>query len=381
MDRKDFTIIIAPDSFKESLTSTEICNAVEEGIKRGYPSAKCIKVPMADGGEGTTRALIDAIGGKIHKTMVTGPMGDMVEALYGISSNGEIGILEMASASGIDLVPLDMRNPMITTTYGTGEVIKNVLDNGVKKIIIGIGGSATNDCGAGMLQALGVSIKDSWSNEIGFGGGQLDKTAFIDISGIDKRLKDIEILVACDVDNPLIGDNGASAVYGPQKGATLEQVTILDCNLRIFSDIIEKTIKKSVANVPGAGAAGGLGAALYGFLDGKLMRGIDIVIEAVQLESHIRTADLVITGEGKIDSSTLYGKTVSGVTSLAKKYEKPVIALAGAIGDHGDRLYDIGVTTVLSILKRPCNLHEAYSEAYENLIYTSENLARLLNKL
>lgn len=379
MDRKNLKIVIAPDSFKESLTSTEICNAIEEGILKGNPLANCIKIPMADGGEGTTKALIDAIGGEIYNAVVTGPMGSMVDASYGISSDGQIGILEMASASGIDLVSYENRNPMVTTTYGTGEVIREILDKGVKKIIIGIGGSATNDCGSGMLQALGVSIKDSNLNEIGFGGGELHKAVTIDISNMDKRLNQVEILVACDVDNPLTGQKGASFVYGPQKGASSDQIIFLDNSLQKFSNIIENTVKKKVDDIPGAGAAGGLGAALYAFLNGKLMKGIDIVIEAVELEKNIRVADLVITGEGRVDSSTLYGKTVSGITSIAKKYDKPVVVLAGAIGDHGDRLYDIGVTTVFSILKQPCTLQDAYIEAYSNLVYTSENLARLIN--
>lgn len=381
MDKRSLKVVIAPDSFKESLSSTEVSNVIEIGIKRGLPSAKCVKIPMGDGGEGTMKALIDAIGGNIYDVMVTGPLGNRVKASYGISLDGEIGVLEMASASGIDLVPIDLRNPMITTTYGTGEVIKEVLNHGVKKIIIGIGGSATNDCGAGMLQALGVSISNSAEVEIDYGGGALDKAVKIDINGLDSRIQDVEIQVACDVDNPLTGETGASRIYGPQKGADSKQVDILDYNLKHFAMLIEKELHIKVDDIPGAGAAGGLGAALHGFLNGKLMRGIDIVIKAVKLEEHIKDADLVITGEGKIDSSTLYGKTVAGVTNISKKYDVPVIALTGAIGDDAQKLYDMGVSSMFSITQHPCSLKEAYRDAAENLQRTSENISRMIDKL
>ena len=270
--KKDFTIVLAPDSFKESMTAKEACMAMERGIKKVNPDIKCIHVPMADGGEGTMQSLVDATNGKVYSLEVVGPLGNKVQAEYGILGDGEIGILEMASASGIHLVSLDKRNPLITTTYGTGEVIKACLDKGVKKLLIGIGGSATNDGGAGVIQALGGRLLDKNGNELGFGGGELDKLHSIDLTNFDSRLKDVIVEVACDVNNPLCGERGASNVFGPQKGATPEMVKLLDDNLRHYAGIIKSQLGKDVLDAEGAGAAGGLGAGLMAFLNGTLKK-------------------------------------------------------------------------------------------------------------
>lgn len=312
-------IIIAPDSFKESMSALEVANAIENGFKKVYPEAHYIKIPMADGGEGTVQSLVDATGGKIiHKT-VTGPIGELVEAFFGISGDGKSAIIEMAAASGIHHVPIEKRNPLVTTTKGTGELILAALDYGINKIIIGLGGSATNDGGAGMAQALGAKLLDKNGNQIGFGGAALKELHTIDISSIDPRIKSVNIEVACDVDNPLTGKKGATLVFGPQKGANPQMVEQLERNLTHYANVLQRDLGIEVDNVPGAGAAGGLGAGLLAFLRANLKRGIDIITEAVQLDKQLVNASIVITGEGKIDDQTIYGKTPIGVAKTAKK--------------------------------------------------------------
>ena len=379
--KKDLVIVLAPDSFKESMTAKEACESMERGIKKVNSNISCIHVPMADGGEGTMQSLVDATNGKVYSLEVVGPNGDKVKAEYGILGDGEIGILEMASASGIQLVHSDKRNPLVTTTYGTGELIKACLDHGVKKLLIGIGGSATNDGGAGVIQALGGRLLDKEGNELGFGGGELGKLNTIDLSNFDSRLKDVVIEVACDVSNPLCGESGASSVYGPQKGATKEMVSILDNNLRHYAEIIKKQIGKDVLNVPGAGAAGGLGAGLMAFLNGSLKKGIEMVIEYAGLEEKVKGADMVWTGEGSIDSQTQYGKTPLGVATIAKKYNKPVVALAGRVGDGIEVLYEKGIDSIFGITKGATSLEEALVKGKENIEKTSENITRFINLL
>ncbi len=328
-------IIIAPDSFKGSLSAFEVSDAIEIGVRQVYPEAVIEKIPMADGGEGTVECLINATHGEIYKQEVIGPIGDPVEAMFGILGNQNTAVIEMASASGLPLVPLEKRNPLITTTYGTGQLIKAALEYGCRKMIIGIGGSATNDGGAGMVQALGVHLFDENKKEIGFGGAQLSYLEHIDISDIDKRIKDTYFLVASDVQNPLCGPTGASNIYGPQKGATVEMIEILDDSLKHFANIIKRDLGKDIKDVPGAGAAGGLGGGLMAFLNAELKSGIDIVIETVQLEQKLKDTDLVITGEGEINASTLYGKTPIGVARIAKKYNIPVLSISALIDDSG----------------------------------------------
>ena len=379
--KKDLVIVLAPDSFKESMTAKEACIAMEKGIKKANSNISCIHVPMADGGEGTMQSLVDATEGTVYSLKVIGPLGNEVEAQFGILGQGEIGILEMASASGIQLVPTKQRNPLITTTYGTGQLIKACLDQGVKKIIIGIGGSATNDGGAGVIQALGGKLLDEEGNELGFGGGALGKLDNIDLRNFDPRLKEIIIEVACDVNNPLCGETGASKIFGPQKGATSEMIKTLDANLMHYAKIILKQFKKDILNEPGAGAAGGLGAGLMVFLDGTLKKGIEIVIEYTGLEEKIKTADMVWTGEGNIDFQTQFGKTPIGVAAIAKKYNKPVIVLAGGVGEDVDVLYEKGIDAIFGIMKGVTSMEDALYKGQRNLEYTAENIVRLMKIL
>lgn len=378
---KDFVIVLAPDSFKESMTAKEVCEAMERGIQKANPYTTCIHVPMADGGEGTMQSLVDATGGTVHTIQVKGPLGNEVEASYGISGDGETGVLEMASASGIHLVSPEHRNPLITTTYGTGELIKACLDHGVRKLLIGIGGSATNDGGAGVVQALGGKLLDAEGNELPFGGGELGRLASIDLTDFDPRLQGIEVEVACDVTNPLCGPKGASHVFGPQKGATPEMIQQLDDNLGNYAKVIKRQLNQDITDVPGAGAAGGLGGGLMVFLNGVLKKGIDMVIDYTGLEEKVQQSDMVWTGEGGMDFQTQYGKTPLGVAMVAKKYNKPVTALAGRIGDQIEVLYDKGIDSVFGIMPGAATLEEALSHGQENVERTSENVMRLMMSL
>jgi glycerate 2-kinase len=291
--------------------------------------------------------------------------------------DGKTGVLEMASASGIHLVPIEKRNPLITTSYGTGQLVKACLDQGVEKILIGIGGSATNDGGAGVVQALGGRLLDQHGNELSFGGGELGKLASIDLSNFDSRLKMVTVEVACDVNNPLCGERGASSVFGPQKGATPEMIETLDKNLKKYADVMKEQLNKEVLEVPGAGAAGGLGAGLMVFLDGTLKEGIHLVIEYAGLEEKIKDADMVWTGEGSIDFQTQYGKTPFGVATIAKKYHKPVIAFAGRVGEEIDVLYET-IDSIFGIMQGVASLEEALAQGKQNLERASENAARLM---
>ncbi|AYA74628.1 glycerate kinase [Bacillus sp. Y1] len=368
-------IVIAPDSFKESLTAQEAANAIERGFKSIFPNAVYHKMPMADGGEGTVQSLVDATNGTIEERIVTGPLGNLVKSFFGVMGDGKTAVIEMAAASGLHLVPMEKRNPLVTSTRGTGELISAALDLGVKHIIIGIGGSATNDGGAGMIQALGAKLLDEEGETIGPGGGALSQIATVDLSGLDNRLKDVHIDVACDVDNPLTGPRGASAIFGPQKGATPEMVKLLDKNLSHFADVIEKALGKSFRDIKGAGAAGGLGASLLAFLNADLKRGIDIVLHAMNFESVVKDADLVITGEGRIDSQTVYGKTPIGVAKAAKKYGVPVIGLAGSISQDSDVVFEHGIDALFSIVPGIITLPEAFEFAEPNIERTARNVA------
>ena len=377
--KKDLVIVLAPDSFKESMTAKEVCEAMERGIRKANSQIRCIHVPMADGGEGTIQSLVDATGGRVYSKEVVGPLGNNVVAEYGILGNGEIGVIEMASASGIHLVYSEKRNPLITTTFGTGQLIKACLDKGVKKLLIGIGGSATNDGGAGFIQALGGRLLDENGDDLSYGGGALAKLHTIDLSNLDERLKYVSVEVACDVNNPLCGKEGASYVFGPQKGATREMIEILDQNLSHYAEVIKEQLGKDVISKAGAGAAGGLGAGLMAFLDVKLKSGIEMVIEYANLEEKVRDADMVWTGEGSIDFQTQYGKTPLGVAMIAKKYNKPVIALAGRVGNDIDALYDKGIDAIFGIMRGVTSIEEALVKGPENVEKTSENIIRLLN--
>ena len=370
--------VLAPDSFKECMSSKEVCEVMESGIRKVYPEAEIIKVPMADGGEGTVEALVEATNGTYHTVNVTGPLGNKVDAVFGVLGNKKTAVIEMATASGLHLVKREERNPLITTTFGTGELIKAALDLGVKHIVIGIGGSATNDGGAGMIQALGGKLLDREGNEIGFGGGSLDKIETIDLSQIDSRIKDTVIEVACDVTNPLIGEKGASEIFGRQKGATEEMVKVLDSNLAHYANVIKRDLDIDIAYVEGAGAAGGLGAALLAFLNGELKRGIDLVIKHTELKEKLEGADYVFTGEGSIDYQTMYGKTPIGVATIAKEKGVKTIAFAGNVGEGIDILYTGGITAIFSIMLGVSTLENALKNGKENLLVTVENAVRLL---
>lgn len=374
---KKYVFVLAPDSFKGSLTAKEVCSAMESGIKKALPSAECISVPMADGGEGTVQSLIDATGGRIYELEVVGPLGDPVKSFYGIMGDEKTAVIEMASASGLHFVDEVTKNPLITTTYGTGQLVKACLDKGVEKIILGIGGSATNDGGAGFAQALGVSLKDKKGHELSFGGAALSQLHTIDVSGLDARLKDIRIEVASDVSNPLCGENGASYVFGPQKGATSEIIRILDDALQHYSAIIKEQLGKDVAQTPGAGAAGGLGAGLLVFTNAQMRRGVDIIIEYTNLHEIIKKADYVFTGEGGIDFQTEFGKTPYGVAQVAKSENKKIIAIAGYLGKGIEPLYDM-FDAIFGIMPGVMTMPEAIKTATKNIERTTENIIRLL---
>jgi len=370
--------VLAPDSFKGSMTALEVCDAMEYGIKKILPGSECIKVPMADGGEGTMQSLVDATHGKIYKQTVTGPLGDPVNAEFGILGDGKTGIIEMASASGLGLIADKMLNPLVTTTYGTGQLFKACLDKNIKRVVIGIGGSATNDGGAGFAQALGIRLLDKNGNNLPYGGEALKHLESIDITHVDSRIKDIEIVIASDVTNPLCGEKGASHVFGPQKGATPDMVQILDNSLSHYAEIIKHQLGKDIKDTAGAGAAGGLGAGLLAFTDARMASGVETVIHYTGLKEKIKNADFIFTGEGSIDKQTLFGKTPFGVAQLAKNDGKMVVALAGNIGQDIEHLYDYGFSAVFGILPSVMNLEEALISGKENVARTVENIVRLL---
>jgi len=372
------TFLLAPDSFKESMTAKEVCIAMEKGLRKVYPEAQYIHVPMADGGEGTVQSLVDASGGQLYQKKVAGPLGTPVTAVYGIMGDGSTGVIEMASASGIHHVNQNTRNPLITTTYGTGELIRECIDRGMNKIIIGIGGSATNDGGTGMAEALGVRFLGAEGQPLARGGGDLNRLITIDISLLDPRLQEVQLIVACDVTNPLCGEDGASRVFGPQKGATPEMIQQLDDNLNHYASMIKHQLDQDVAHLPGAGAAGGLGAGLMIFTQAVLQKGIDIVIEYSGLVEKLKQADFVFTGEGGIDSQTKFGKTPYGVARAAQASGKQVIAIAGYIGEGIDTLYDEGIDAIFGIVPGASDLPSLLQAGPHNVERTCENIARIL---
>jgi glycerate kinase len=343
-----------------------------------FPDADIEKVPMADGGEGTLQSLVDATNGEILTERVLDPLGSTIDARYGVLGDSVTAAIEIAAASGLTLVPSDKRNPLVTTTCGTGQLIQAALEHGCRKLIIGIGGSATNDGGAGMAQALGAKLLTADSAQIKPGGGYLNELSSIDLSALDPRIAETEIVVACDVSNPLTGEHGASHVYGPQKGATPEMVKVLDANLVHFDKILQRDLRKSVGDIPGAGAAGGLGAGLLAFLDAELKSGVEIVIETIQLAKWLADADLVITGEGQINFQTVFGKTPVGVARAAKTHDIPVIAIAGSVADGSDGVYDAGIDAMIDIVPEPMSLEIAIENAAVLIATAAERAARLV---
>lgn len=371
-------IVIAPDSFKESLTAMAVASEIEAGFREIFPDADYRKLPVADGGEGTVQAMIDASGGKLVALKVTGPLGDEVAAFYGLMGDGQTAVIEMAAASGLELVPPAQRNPLLTTSFGTGQLIRHALDAGARRFVLGIGGSATNDGGAGMLQALGGRLLDASGADLAAGGAALNLLERIDLSGLDARIKDCVFDVACDVNNPLVGPQGASAIFGPQKGATPEMVAQLDNNLRHYAHIIARDLHYDVAEVPGAGAGGGIGAGMMVFLGGRLRPGSEIVTDAVGLDAAVSDADLVITGEGRIDGQTIQGKTPVGVARVAQRHGKPVIAISGSLGSGAAAVHGHGIAAVFGSVSRPCTVEEALANAAANVRSAARNVAATL---
>ncbi|MBW7477224.1 glycerate kinase [Paenibacillus oenotherae] len=370
-------IVIAPDSFKGSLSAKRAGLAIERGVKRAFPESVTVVIPMADGGEGTLECLIEATEGQLIKTTVKDPLGRDIESGFGILGDRTTCIIEMAMCAGLYLLAPHERNPLVTTTYGFGQLILAALDHGCCKFILGIGGSATNDGGAGMLQALGIQLLDQAGQSVGFGGGQLEAIAEIRTAGLDPRISECEFIVACDVDNPFVGPSGASVVFGPQKGAAPEAVRRLDRSMNNFADVIQREQGIALHNIPGTGAAGGLSGAILAFMNGKLESGVSIIARVMGLDAAVRDADLVITGEGQVDFQTARGKTPCGVAHAARKYGVPVIILAGSIGTGIESLYDHGVTAVVSIMNRPMTLEEALSGAEPLLEEAAEGAARI----
>jgi glycerate kinase len=359
-------ILVAPDSFKESLTAAEVAEHIAAGIHKVLPSAHVIQIPLSDGGEGLTDALITGTSGRFIRQQVTGPLGDQVTAKYGILGDNRTAVIEMAEASGLALVPPALRNPMITTTYGTGELMRAALDRGCSRMIIGIGGSATNDGGSGMAKALGIRLLDGEGRGIGRGARGLLDLSRIDVSAVDPRLGRTEILAACDVTNPLCGPTGASYVYGRQKGATEEMLPVLDGALGNLARVIKRDLGLEVWDLSGAGAAGGMGAGLAAFAGGELRSGLGLVFEMLDFESRLAAGvDLVITGEGQINGQSLFGKVPVGVARSAKKYRLPVLALVGSIGPEAEKTYEAGIDAIMSIVPGPLSLDEALARAGE----------------
>ena len=373
-------IVIAPDSFKGSLSALEVAKSIQKGLLNVDENIETVIVPMADGGEGTVQSLIDVSGGKIVELTVHDPLFRKINSFYGIMGDGETAVIEMAAASGLPLLTPEERNPLKTTTFGTGELIRDALNRRCRKFIIGLGGSATNDGGCGMAQALGVKFLDKNGNEVGMGGSELSKISSIDLSGIDQRIKNASFLAACDVDNPLCGAKGASAVFGPQKGASEKDVIALDNGLNHFSQIVKQQLKFDIKDVPGSGAAGGLGAGVLIFLNARIERGISIVTRTTQLAEKMEDAGLVITGEGRIDFQTAFGKTPLGVAQIAKTKNIPVIVLAGSLGEGYKTLYEKGFDGIFSIIDHPMSLQEAIENASGLLENAAENIVRLWMK-
>lgn len=370
--------LCAPDSFKESLTAMEAARAMAQGIENADHDAEVRCLPMADGGEGTARALVDATGGSMRAVPVHDPLGRPVEGHFGLLADGTTAVVETAEASGLALLEAKERNPLIASSYGTGELMLAAVRSGAKRIIVGLGGSATNDAGAGLLQALGVRLLDKNGNDLAHGGAALANLTTIDISTMDPALKNVAITAACDVTNPLTGPTGASAVFGPQKGASKDDVATLDAALAHFAQVIDSQLGVAVNDVPGAGAAGGIGAALKGFLNAEFRPGIAIVIEQSGLDAAAQWADVVFTGEGSIDFQTKFGKTPAGVAETAKRHGKPVIAVAGHIGTGIDELHEVGIDAVFGIAPGAASLSELLDDAAANVTRTTEQIVRTL---
>lgn len=371
-------IIVAPDSYKGSVSALGVAEAMERGIHAVFPDAEVVKVPIADGGEGTVEALVAATGGRITRTEVPGPMGGPVLAAWGVLGDGATAVIEMAAASGLPLVPRDLRDPRVASTAGTGWLLKAALDAGLRKMVVGIGGSATNDGGTGLASALGAAFLDADGRPLPPGGAAMARLDRIDLSGLDPRLAECEIMVACDVDNPLTGPRGASAIYGPQKGATPEMVQELDRALGVLAQVALRATGRDIAGLPGAGAAGGLGAGLLWFTPARLRPGVEIVLEATGFEALVAEADLVITGEGRTDAQTAMGKAPVGVAAVAQRHGVPVVCLSGGLGDGAEAVLSRGIGALASIVPQPMTLDACVSQGAALVEAGAERVCRLI---
>lgn len=373
-------VTVAIDSFKGSLTTFQAGKAIEEGVKRVYENAVVEISPIADGGEGTVDAIVAATGGELVSAQVTGPLGEKVRASYGYVPDTKTAVIEMSAAAGITLVSEGRRNPLYTTTYGVGELIMHAISKGCRKFVVGIGGSATNDGGIGMLQALGFEFLDENGKQVPLGAVGLSKIKEIKTDNAEKLLSQCSFCIACDVKNPLCGKNGCSAVYGPQKGATPDMIKDMDAWIGNYASLTRKVLPKADAEIPGTGAAGGLGFAFLSYLGAELRSGIDLVINETELQEHIKDSDIVVTGEGRLDGQSYMGKAPVGVASLAKKYGKPVIAFSGCVTKDAVECNKHGIDAFFPILRNPCTLSEAMDcdNAYRNLADTSEQVFRLI---
>ena len=371
-------IVIAPQAFKGSISALRAAEMMAEGVRRVLPDARTELVPVADGGDGTLETLVEASGGQIRSSQVVGPLGETRPAVWGAMGDGRTAVIEMARTSGLALVAVEDRNPLVATTYGLGQAIRDALDSGFRRFILGIGGSATNDAGAGMAQALGARLLDANGDDLPHGGAALADLHRIDLSGLDPRVAGSDIAVACDVTNPLTGPEGASAVYGPQKGATPEMVALLDAALAHLAAVVRRDLGVEIDAVPGAGAAGGLGGGMIGFLGGHLEAGVDIVLETVGLDSRLEGARLVITGEGSVDYQTVYNKAPIGVARLAKARGIPVVAIAGSLGERYKDVHDHGIDAVLAITSRPMTLEEASAQVEALVADAAEQAIRMM---
>ena len=372
-------IVIAVDSFKESLSSKEVAQAIESGFKTVYPNATYVKIPVADGGEGTAQALVDATNGKTIKVNVKNPLGKEITSYYGILGDCKTAVIEMATACGLDLLEENEKNPMECSTYGFGQLILDALDKGITSFILGLGGSATNDAGIGMLQALGIKFLNHEKKEIGFGAKYIQDIKYIDTRALDSRLKYIKFKVACDVTNILCGEQGATYVFGPQKGLNNKELKVLDAHIKNFALLCEQTFERKTQIIKGCGAAGGLGFGLITFLNASLLSGIDIVLNRVNLDQALEGADLVITGEGKMDSQTINGKVPVGVARRAKKKNLKVIAICGAVEKGYEEVYEHGIDAVFDSVQKVDSLQNVLSNAYGNVKSSSQNIARILS--
>lgn len=371
-------IIVVPDSFKDSLSAKNVAENIEKGIQKVMPQAMVSKIPISDGGEGLLDSLVTFSKGSLIDVEVKDPLLRTIPSQFAILGDQKTAVIEMAKASGLELLNMHERNPMRTSTFGTGELIRAALDKGCTKIIVGLGGSATNDGGTGMITALGGKFLDKKGNEIQPGGAGLSELTRIDMSEIDPRMTTCEFVAACDVTNPLTGKEGASKVFGAQKGGNRKQLEQLDKNLKNYAQIVYSDLKIDIDSPEGAGSAGGMGSAMLGFFNAKLARGIDLIIEHLRLEDQVKNADLVITGEGKIDKQTLHGKTIFGIASLAKKYKVPLVVITGTLGNDIEAIYDLGVTAVFSIIDRPMTLKNAKNQAPQLIESCVENIMRTL---